>query len=95
MRSDIKEQTNFVFVPLFSKQILKRQNIASTKNSQEFLTSQVPVLKRNKATNSSTSDHPFYTYKKINNIFLKFHHYLLRKPKIIEIGWIVHSEKRE
>ena len=23
----------------------------------------------------------FYTYKKINNIFLKFHHYLLRMQK--------------
>ena len=28
----------------------------------------------------------FYTYKKINNIFLKFHHYLLRMQKIVEIG---------
>ena len=28
----------------------------------------------------------FYTYKKINNIFLKFHCCLLRRPKIIEIG---------
>ena len=28
----------------------------------------------------------FYTYKKINNIFLKFDHFLLRKPKIMEIG---------
>ena len=37
----------------------------------------------------------FYTYKKINNIFLKFHYYLLRMPKILEIGWIFHSEKRK
>ena len=36
-----------------------------------------------------------YTYKKINNIFLKFHHYLLRAPKTIEIGWIFNSEERE
>ena len=35
----------------------------------------------------------FYTYKKTNNIFLKFHHYLFGMPKIIEIGWIFHSEK--
>ena len=28
----------------------------------------------------------FYTYKKINNIFLKIHHYLLRVQKIVEIG---------
>ena len=37
----------------------------------------------------------FYTYKKINNIFLKFHHYLLRMQKIVEMGRIFHSEKRE
>ena len=43
---------------LFWKQILKKQNIAYTKNCQEFLASQVPVLKRNKATNSSTSNLP-------------------------------------
>ena len=35
----------------------------------------------------------FYTYKKINNIFLKFHQCLLRMQKIAEIGWIFHSEK--
>ena len=35
------------------------------------------------------------TYKKIIDIFLKFHHYLLRMRKIIEIGWLVHSKKRE
>ena len=29
-----------------------------------------------------------YTYKKINNIFLKFHYQK-------EIGWIFHSEKRK
>ena len=54
-------QTYFVFVPLFSKPILTRQNIASTKNSQEFLASQVSVLRRNKATNSSTSNRPFFS----------------------------------
>ena len=36
-----------------------------------------------------------YTYKKINNISLKFHYYLLRIPKIVEIGWIFHSKKRK
>ena len=36
----------------------------------------------------------FYTYQKINNIFLKVHLYLLiNMPKIIEIGKIVHAEK--
>ena len=52
-------QTYFVFVPLFSKPILTKQNIASTKNSQQILASQVFVLRRNKAKNSSTSKHPF------------------------------------
>ena len=28
----------------------------------------------------------FYTYREINNIFSKFHHPLLRVPKIKEIG---------
>ena len=28
----------------------------------------------------------FYTYKKINNIFLKFNHFLLWMPKVAEIG---------
>ena len=53
-------QTYFVFVPLFSKTILTRQIILSTKNSQEFLASQDSVLRRNKATNSSTSNRPFF-----------------------------------
>ena len=37
----------------------------------------------------------FYTYKKTNNVFLRFHYYLFSMPKIIEIGWIFHSKKRE
>ena len=52
-------QTHFVVVPLFSKSIVTRQIILSTKNSQEFLASQVFVLRRNKATNSSTSNRLF------------------------------------
>ena len=43
-----------------SKPILTRQNIASRKNSHEFLASQVSALRRNKATNSSTSNRPFF-----------------------------------
>ena len=53
-------QTYFVFVPLFLKSILTKQIILSMKNSQEFLTSQVSVLRRNKATNSCTSNRPFF-----------------------------------
>ena len=37
----------------------------------------------------------FFTYKKVNNILLKFHYYLLQMPKIIEIGCTFHSEKRK
>ena len=68
-------QTYFVFVPLFSKPILTRQNIASTKNSQEFLASQVSVLRRNKATNSSTSNRPFFSCTEslvLGNLFKVF-----------------------
>ena len=54
-------QTYFVFVPLFSKPILTRQIVSSTKNSQEFLASQVCCLNRNNATNSSTSNRPFFS----------------------------------
>ena len=58
--STLRRTIYFVFVPLFWKRILTKQNIASTKNSQDSA-SQVPVLKRNKATNSRTSKHPFFT----------------------------------
>ena len=37
-------QSYCVFVPLFSKPILTRQIILSTKNSEEFLASQVSVF---------------------------------------------------
>ena len=37
----------------------------------------------------------FSTYKKINSIFLKFDHCLLRMPKIMEIGSIILAEKRD
>ena len=31
----------------------------------------------------------------MNNIFLKFHHFLLRIPKIIQISQIIPAEKRD
>ena len=37
----------------------------------------------------------FYTYKKINNIFLKLDHSLLRLPKIMEIGLTIPAENRD
>ena len=63
VRGDIKELLfiKLVFVPLFWKKISTKQNTASTKNCQEFLAWQFPVLKTNKATNSSTSNHPVFS----------------------------------
>ena len=65
MRGKVKDfpfiKLDFLFVLLFSKPILTRPNMASTKNSQEFLASQVSVLRRNKANNSSTSNRPFFS----------------------------------
>ena len=37
----------------------------------------------------------FYTYKKVNSIFLKVDQSLLRMPKIMEIGEMVPAEKRD
>ena len=37
----------------------------------------------------------FQIYADISNVFIKFHYYLLRMKKIVEIGWIFHSEKRQ
>ena len=53
------------------------------------------IFRKNEVLNKCRYLKSFYTYKKINNIFLKFHYYLLRVQKIVEIGWIFHSEKRE
>ena len=53
------------------------------------------ISRKNEVLNICRYLKSFYTYKKINNIFLKFHYYLFSMPKIIEIGWIFHSEKRE
>ena len=63
-------QTYFAFVPLFSKPIITRQNIASKKNFQEFLASQVSDLKRNIATNSSTSKHQFFSCTELKALVL-------------------------
>ena len=55
---------SFVFVLFFfdTNIILTKQNAASTKNSQQFLASQVSVFRRNKVTDSNTSKHPFFTF---------------------------------
>ena len=44
------------------------------------------IFRKNAVLNICRCLKGFYTYKKINSIFLKFHYYLLRMPKIIEIG---------
>ena len=44
------------------------------------------IFRKNEVLNICRYLKSFYTYKKINNIFLKFHHYLLRMQKIVEIG---------
>ena len=55
-------QTYSVFVPLFSKPILTRQIILSTKNSQEFFASLDSVQRGvSKSTNSITSNRPFFS----------------------------------
>jgi len=63
MRGEIKELL-FIKVTVYLcfsfRKKKAKQNIAATKNSQEFLASQVLVLRRNKATNSGRSNHPFF-----------------------------------
>ena len=44
------------------------------------------IFRKNEVLNICRYLRRFYTYKKINNIFLKFHYYLLRMQKIVEIG---------
>ena len=53
------------------------------------------IFRKNDVSNICRYLKRFYTYKKINKIFLKFHYYLLRMQKTVEIGWIFHSEKRD
>ena len=53
------------------------------------------IFRKNEVLNICRYLKRFYTYKKINNIFFQFHHYLLRMQSIVEIGWIFHSEKHE
>ena len=63
MRDKIAE---FLFIKLciwpslFETYLNKRQIILCMKNSQEFLASQVSVLRRSKATNFSTFNRPFF-----------------------------------
>ena len=47
------------------------------------------IFRKNEVLNICRYLKRFYTYKKINNIFLKFEHSLLRMPKITEISLII------
>ena len=53
------------------------------------------IFRKNEVLNICLYLKSFYTYKKMYNIFSKFHQYLLMMQKIVEIGWIFYSEKRE
>ena len=43
------------------------------------------IFRKNEVLNICRYLKSFYTFKKINNIFLKFHHYLLRMQKVVEM----------
>ena len=56
----------------FSQKISTKHDITSTEISYQFLALKVPVLRRNKATNSSTSTDPFSAATKtlvLGNLF--------------------------
>ena len=65
-------QSYCVSALLFSKKISTKQDITSTEISYQFLVPKVPVLRRNKATNSSSSTDPISAAKKtlgLGNLF--------------------------
>ena len=65
-----------LYPPLFFfKKISAKQNIASTETSYQFLAVKVPVLRRNKATISSSSNHLFFSCNEtllLGNLFKLF-----------------------
>ena len=58
-RTSIYQNYCVFFLLLLKKKILTKQNIASTEIAYLFLAPKVPLLRRNKATISSTSTDPF------------------------------------
>ena len=62
----------FIFVSLFSRKIIIKQNIASTKTSQEFFAPKVPVLREIKPPNSSASNHLFFSFNESPNVLVIF-----------------------
>ena len=80
MASDVKVESSNAYLLKLGKNL-----------SRDF--EAIYIVSKNVVSIYAVSQRFFYTYKKTNNIFLKFHHYLFGMPKIIEIGWIFHSEK--
>ena len=68
-----QEEGTSGYLPLsLRKKISTKQDIASTEISYQFLAPKVLVLRRNEATNSSTSTHPFSAATKtliLGNLF--------------------------
>ena len=65
-------QSCCVFAPLFSNKNSAKQDIASTEIAYQFLAPNVPVMRRNKATNPSASTDPFSAATKtlvLGNLF--------------------------
>ena len=65
-------QSYCVFSLLFSQKISTKHNITYMEISYQFSALKVPVLRRNKATNSSTSTDPFSAATKtlvLGNLF--------------------------
>ena len=65
-------QSYGMFSLLFSQKISTKHDVTSTEIAYQFLALKVPVLKRNKATNSSTSTDPFSAATKtlvLGNLF--------------------------
>ena len=62
----------FIKVTVYLPFSFRKKDIASTEISYQFLAPTVPVLRRNKATNSSTSTDPFSAATKtlvLGNLF--------------------------
>ena len=59
-------QSYCLFSLLFSQKISTKHDITCTEISYQFSALKVPVLRRNKATNSSTSTDPFLQLKSCN-----------------------------
>ena len=72
-------QTYYVFSLLFSQKISTKHDITSMEISYQFLALKVPDLRRNKATNFSTSNHPFSaaTKTRVSGNLFKFERFAI------------------